>query len=319
MGHLCFGSGGTIIPSDFRPGADIPDLYLDWSKDYPGSDPPPVGQVPPGDSPDLTDQPAAGTDMDAWALAVLSEALRTVTGRQPTAEALQTAQAISRLETGYGWPFFPGGVSSVSGRDARNWWGHHNWDASFCYAEVGGEVTSCYHNGGCVSGFYDLGRVRQNGSWSQFPACFRHWPSNQLGALGFVRRLLGSDVERVVGLLDSGDLSVVCTDMRVRGVFVRTADATDAAAVYDDAGWYAARVLANAKQLARLYGGLAVRAGSLGRDLAMDPMEPPGLSDLPLQGPSVSGWSRVAGAAVGAGVGLAAVALWRRLRRRSNS
>lgn len=313
MGKLCFGSGGTIFPPDYVPDADIPDLYLDWSKDYPGSEPPPVGQVPPGDPPVLGDQPEVGTDLDLWARGVLAQALYDETGMVPSPEALQVLQAVSRFESNYGWPFFPNGVSPTTGRDGRNWWGHHNWAAIQCMTEVGGRAVSCYHNGGCLAGFYDLGRVREAGVWTQYPSCFAHEDSNEAGARAFVRRVLGPSPARTMSVLDTGDLSLVATDLRLRELFVRTRDADDAG-ILEDAQWYAARLLANAAPIARLYGGTRVRPGSLGGDLVIDAAEPPGLSDLPAARATMGVGGVLIGLVVGAGLGLGAVWTYKQIR-----
>jgi hypothetical protein len=286
-GPVCYGEGGSLIPGEFT---DQPDLWADWSHAYPGSPPPPT-PWPAGDLPDLRDMPPAGTDMDSWAKGLLSQAFYDVIGHYPDPAVVQLIQALSKHLTNYGWPGFPTG-KTAAGRDTTPWWGHHNFGVMSC--------AGCFDGQRCVAGFLDQTEVHDQNGWQIRPACFAHYPTNLGGAQGLVRHLLGSsEVWAAVQTADSYALAVA---MRQAGMTRRRQDAGL------EARELAAAIQRAAQSLADVYGAVLVSSSSPSVP-AIDPTEPPGLTQIDLPTPR-SRTALVVGAAATLVAGALAVRWW---------
>jgi len=239
--YLLVGDGGAVV----SPGASA-DGYLNadpWFKNMaippedsglPANEPPPE-PPPPGEPPNVTDKPPAGTNMDAWANALITKAWIAMFGSAPTSREVRMAQAISRLEALYGWPTpekFP------------NWQGHHNWGASQCVTRVDGVLKSCYQNGGCLKGF--LGKDQIDGK--PYKICFEHNETNLDGAKRFLEVLL---VKRpaVKAVFNTGDAYQVALAMRKTGYYARTKVADDEQ-MRADAVYYGGAIIGADKKIA---------------------------------------------------------------------
>ncbi len=306
-----------MLPEGFLEGV-LGDAYLDWSEDYPGSQvPPPPPQPPVGDEPLLNDAPPPNTNMDAWALGMIAQAWHLTTGQVIDPRTAMVLAALSRTETFYGWPLFPTGV--VDGRDARGWWGHHNWGATTCYTVLGGRPMACYQNGGCVTGFLDAAKVLTSEGWKLVAVCYEHHDTNLKGAIGYIRTILavGSDQAEVRAVLASGSAYDVAMMLRATGVLLRT-DNADPKQMQQDAAYYASRIMRGARTIAINTGAPMVLDGTLPEGVTVPPTvgsEPPGLTDYPpAEAASIGAAGAIAGVALGAVIGVAGAWAYRKAR-----
>jgi hypothetical protein len=316
MGRLCVGQGGTVLPEGFLEGT-FGDAYLDWSKEYPGSQaPPPPPPQPPGDLPLTQDMPPPNTNMDAWALGVIANAWRLTTGEIIDPRTALVLAAFSRSETFYGWPLFPQG--EVGGRDARSWWGHHNWAAINCYTVLGGRPVVCYQNGGCVTGFLEGAKRKTAEGWSIIPVCYEHQDTNLQGAIAYIRAVLATgDQAAIRQVLRSGSAYDVAITFRMRGLVLRT-DNADARGMMLDAAYYAERIMRAARTIAvnaqiPMVLEAGIPAGLSGG--ATDPSEPPSLTDYPAPPKgSIGPVQAVLGTAFGIAMGVAGAWAWAKVK-----
>jgi hypothetical protein len=306
MGKLCVGQGGTVLPEGFLEGT-FGDAYLDWSKEYPGSQaPPPPPPQPVGDEPLTDDAPPPNTNMDAWALLVLANAWKLVVGEVIDPRTAMLLAGFSRSETFYGWPLFPEGI--VGGRDATSWWGHHNWGGINCYTYVGGRPVACYQNGGCITGFLEGAKRKTAAGWQIIPVCYEHQDTNLQGAIAYIRAVLGTgDQAAVRGVLFTGNAFDFASVLRTRGLVLRT-DNADAHGMALDAAYYADRIMRAARTIAiNAQVPMVLEAGIPAglADEAKDPSEPAGLTDRPKpSGGSMSPAGVILGGLAGIALGI---------------
>lgn len=253
--EVLVGDPGTVLPSDDMPTSDT-DLPADrWfpkspmitqgeadAMPQPGEEAPPV---PSGDPPNITDKPEDGINRDRWAATILAEAWPLVFDIEATPAMLQSVQAISRLESRYGWP---------DPKRFPNWQGHHNWGSIHCRTRVNGVLRDCKKDGGCAKGF--AGRDSLNGK--PIAVCFASRPTNLEGAKHFLETLL---VNRpaVFEAVKTGDAYQIALAMRRSRYFLRTK--TDGmpperaeAVILDDAAYYAPAIMGGAKAIAAATG-----------------------------------------------------------------
>ena len=315
MGRMCVGQGGTVLPDGFLEGT-FGDAYLDWSKEYPGSqDPPPPPPQPAGDLPLTDDVPPPNTNMDAWALVFLANAWKLTTGRVIDPRSAMLLAAFSRSETFYGWPLFPQGV--VGSRDAREWWGHHNWGGVNCYTFVGGSPVACYQNGGCITGFLSGAKRKTESGWAIVPVCYEHQDTNLQGAVAYIKAVLGvGDRSAVKTVLASGNAFDFASMLRARGLVLRT-DNADSEQMRIDSAYYADRVLRSARTIAVNAGVPMVLESGIPEglvDASKDPSEPPGLTDRTSpSSSSLSATKLVVGTLAGIAMGVGAAWATRKL------
>lgn len=315
MGSVCLGQGGTVLPAGFLEGL-FGDAYLDWSKEYPGSQqPPPPPPQPHGEPPEASDVPPDTTNMDLWAASILANAWRLATRETIDPTTLMVLQSLSRSETFYGWPLFP--LGKIGTRDATRWWGHHNWAASVCYTVLGGRPVACYQNGGCVSGFLDMAKRKTQSGWVRIPVCYEHYKTNLAGAEGYVRRVLSvGDEQAVKKVLRSGRAFDVAAMLRAAGMLIRTDNASEKAIV-DDAAYFASRMMRSARTISINTALPMVMTEGLpqGVSVAYDPSEPAGLTDRPAAAaPVLSPAQAIAGVAIGVSMGVAGTWLYRKIK-----
>lgn len=263
--EVLVGDPGTVLPSDDVPTSDT-DLPADrWfpksplitqgeldAMPKPGEEAPPV---PSGDPPDVSDKPDAGINRDKWAASVLAEAWPLVLDIEATPAMLQAVQAISRLESRYGWP---------DPKRFPNWQGHHNWGSIQCVTRTNGVTRSCFQQGGCVKGF--LGKDSLNGR--PYEVCFESRPTNLEGAKRFLEVLL-INRPAVFAAVKTGDAYQIALAMRRSSYFVRTlppkgtpAEQVEKA-ILADAAYYAKAIIGGAQAIAAATGEpLAVTAGT---------------------------------------------------------
>lgn len=321
--QVLIGEGGVAVPDDYvaAPASTLPDYSARpgrWSsesragfeepKSETTQDPPPPAEQPPkspppaGDQPDVSDKPGSGTNMDRWASAVLQEAWRRMFGTDPSPKALQAVQAVSRLESFYGWPTpskFP------------NWQGHHNWGSIQCVTRIDGRMRSCYQNGVCVKGFLGKDSFIVGGKSEPYDICFESRPTNLEGAQRFLEVLI---VKRpsVAKVIDTGDAYEIALAMRRTGYFARTKHA-DEAQIKSDAIYYGGAIAKSAKAIASSWGTSPVVVmrdmGSGGPD-PVDPGWPRGAVDLvklSTEEPAQSNWlGMFFGIGIGVGLGFGA-------------
>lgn len=176
-------------------------LMAYWTKHC--AEGPTLPQGPPGTTPP---PPPAGTDigdyagrppgdLDKWAPAVLIEAWRRVMNTVPTPQALQSVQAVGRLEGYYGW----------AGKPAV-WAGNHNWGAITCKCPCGFRTTDGYY---------------VNGKWQPYETCFATRATNLLGAMHLVEVLVKKR-PGVQAVMDNKNLTDFARAMRDSTYFCRT-------------------------------------------------------------------------------------------------
>lgn len=233
---------GTWLTPDASVDADLSDekwfpfaKVAAFTNELPENSPPPDEAPPQGDPPNLDDKPPPGTNMDEWAAGVLSEAWMKIFNVAPNPIELQSAQAVARGESSYGWP---------SAEKFPSWQGHHNWGACHCMMRVDGKLTSCKQNGGCVKGFMGTDRINHVPT----PTCFASFPTNVEGAIFFLTTLLvrRPNVKAVIG---TGDAYRIALEMRKTSYFM-SENTRDPKKMQADALMYAGLIMTHAKQVA---------------------------------------------------------------------
>ena len=206
----------TPIPTDGS-GWRLHDWWFYMQAATPQPQPPGPQPTPPGDHPvswygspdddgDYPSRPPAGVNMEKWAKNLLRQAFVLVMGKEPTPQALQTIQAVTRGEGYYGWAGKP-----------KTWAGHHNWGAIMC----GSPKKDAPPGQECKCGFGYTDGYYVHGVWQPFKACFAHRDTNIEGAIHFIEVLVLKR-KPVQAVMDNGIIVDFARAMRDTTYFCRT-------------------------------------------------------------------------------------------------